>query len=255
MELTKTLENASHTEDNEEDEEETMKYKLGMKRGLFLFRYLRGVDDGWKRLIYPILEDDNTSALVKASLNEYDEKPPCYPPQDDIFNAFKLCKSDNLKVVILGQDPYHRKGQAMGLSFSVKEGTKIPPSLIKIFAEIKREGLGTREDGDLSDLAKQGILFLNAFLTVREGSPLSHKDYWNDFTSKLLVSVHETYPDAIFMLWGSFAVKMCKEIKADYKLVAPHPSPLSSGEFLGCSHFTKCNKILTTLGKEPIRWV
>lgn len=183
-----------------------------------------------------------------------------YPPGSLIFNAFELTPFDKVKVVILGQDPYHGKGQAHGLSFSVMKGVKPPPSLQNIFREIASD-LGIQFSGtygDLSHWARQGVLLLNASLTVREGEPLSHsKIGWEQFTDAVIKTVSAKKENVVFMLWGRFAQEKQALIDATKHLIlkAAHPSPFSAyNGFMGCKHFSKANDYLVKNGKEPIDW-
>ncbi len=183
-----------------------------------------------------------------------------YPPGSLIFNAFELTPFDKVKVVILGQDPYHGKGQAHGLSFSVMKGVKPPPSLQNIFREIASD-LGIQFSGtygDLSHWARQGVLLLNASLTVREGEPLSHsKIGWEQFTDAVIKTVSAQKENVVFMLWGRFAQEKQALIDATKHLIlkAAHPSPFSAyNGFMGCKHFSKANDYLVKNGKEPIDW-
>lgn len=183
-----------------------------------------------------------------------------YPPGSLIFNAFELTPFDKVKVVILGQDPYHGKGQAHGLSFSVMKGVKPPPSLQNIFREIASD-LGIQFSGtygDLSHWARQGVLLLNASLTVREGEPMSHsKIGWEQFTDAVIKTVSAQKENVVFMLWGRFAQEKQALIDATKHLIlkAAHPSPFSAyNGFMGCKHFSKANDYLVKNGKEPIDW-
>ncbi len=182
-----------------------------------------------------------------------------YPSKDKIFNAFKLCKYENLKVVILGQDPYHSFGQAQGLAFSTPSNIKNPPSMLNILKEIKDDiGSVVCEDGDLTSWATQGVLLINSVLTVEDGSPASHKNIgWEIFTNSIITHISENFSDIVFLLWGTPAIK--KSVLIDktkhYILTAPHPSPLSSYRgFFGCKHFSKTNLFLTNRGKQKIIW-
>lgn len=183
-----------------------------------------------------------------------------YPPGSLIFNAFELTPFDKVKIVILGQDPYHGKGQAHGLSFSVMKGVKPPPSLQNIFREIASD-LGIQFSGtygDLSHWARQGVLLLNASLTVREGEPMSHsKIGWEQFTDAVIKTVSAQKENVVFMLWGRFAQEKQALIDATKHLIlkAAHPSPFSAyNGFMGCKHFSKANDYLVKNGKEPIDW-
>ena len=181
-----------------------------------------------------------------------------YPPGGSIFKAFELCPLDRVKVVILGQDPYHNPGQAMGLSFSVPEGIAAPPSLKNIFKEIESD-LGIKMSGstDLSPWARQGVLLLNAVLTVRAGAAASHSGLgWQEFTDAVIRTISETRSGVVFLLWGNYAKTKAPliDISRHHILTAAHPSPLARGAFFGCRHFSRTNGILEHEGKGPIDW-
>jgi uracil-DNA glycosylase len=182
-----------------------------------------------------------------------------FPPKEDIFNAFWLCPIDEVKVVILGQDPYHGFGQAHGLSFSVKSDVPFPPSLVAIFKEIKSDlGIEIPVDGDLSRWARQGVFLLNSTLTVRANQPGSHqKKGWERFSDRVIQLINESGKAVVFVLWGAFAQKKASLIDHSRHLVlqAPHPSPLSSYRgFFGCKHFSQANEFLKNNGQFPINW-
>ncbi|MDY0051443.1 MAG: uracil-DNA glycosylase [Aliarcobacter sp.] len=182
-----------------------------------------------------------------------------FPPKDKIFYAFSLTALDNLKVVILGQDPYHGKNQAQGLAFSTPSDIKNPPSMVNILKEIKDDiGNSTCLDGDLTSWAKDGVLLINAILTVEESKPKSHhKLGWEIFTDNLIKFISANCKDIVFILWGSSAIKKEKiiDISKHHILSGVHPSPLSSYRgFFGCKHFSKTNEILKSLGKKEISW-
>lgn len=183
-----------------------------------------------------------------------------FPPSNQVFTAFELTPINEIKVVILGQDPYHGLGQANGLSFSVSKGQKIPPSLRNIYKELalEYEDFETPKHGDLSSWAEQGVLLLNAVLTVEEGNANSHKDYgWHTFTDNAIKYISENTKDVVFILWGAFAQK--KEVLIDLTrhsvLKSVHPSPLSARRgFFGCNHFKMANQILESKGKTKVNW-
>jgi len=181
------------------------------------------------------------------------------PPPGKIFAAFNHFNTKDLSVVFLGQDCYHGKGQANGLCFSVPTGTKIPPSLKNIIKEMSSDIGLERNETDFTDLAKQGILFLNSALTVREKSAASHMDIWLDFTDTILKDIAENNEKVIFVLWGNYAKSKKKFIdsKIHYILEAKHPSPLSAnrGGFFGCKHFSKINEKLNFWEKKSIKWI
>lgn len=183
----------------------------------------------------------------------------CYPPGKLIFNAFNQCPFDKVKVVLIGQDPYHEPGQAQGLCFSVGDGVKFPPSLKNIFAEIQSDlGIDVPQSGDLTRWAKQGVLLLNATLTVREHAAGSHQNMgWETFTDEVIRKVSEGRENVVFMLWGSYAQSKAKLIDASRHCVlkSAHPSPLSAYRgFFGNHHFSICNQYLQQHGMEPIQW-
>lgn len=182
-----------------------------------------------------------------------------YPEAKNVFNALNLVKYDDVKVVIIGQDPYHQPHQAHGLCFSVLEGTKLPPSLQNIFKEIEHEtGKKPNTNGNLTSWAKQGVLLLNSVLTVRESCPNSHKNKgWELITSKIIKLLNERKDPVVFLLWGANAIQLGKDIDRSrhYVLTCAHPSPLSAyNGFFGCGHFNKTNEILRKLGKAEIDW-
>ncbi|MCT7501010.1 uracil-DNA glycosylase [Aliarcobacter cryaerophilus] len=197
---------------------------------------------------------------LKEEINKRYETTTVFPEKQNIFKAFFLTKLDNLKVVILGQDPYHGFGQAQGLAFSTPANIKNPPSMQNILKEIQSD-LGKKsicEDGDLTPWAKQGVLLLNTILTVEEAKPKSHHNLgWEVFTDNIIKYISDNCKDTIFILWGSPAISKTKLIdrKKHHILTAPHPSPLSSYRgFFGCKHFSQTNNILKSLNKEAIIW-
>ncbi len=198
--------------------------------------------------------------LLDIELNKQYETTTVFPPKDKIFTAFDLTPIDNLKVVILGQDPYHKAGQAQGLAFSTPKNIKNPPSMQNILKEINNEykDCSKCNDGDLTPWAKQGVLLINAILTVQEANPKSHhKLGWQIFTDNIIKYISLHCEDIVFLLWGAPAIKKQKIIDANkhHILTAVHPSPLSAYRgFFGCNHFIKTNEILKKLGKEPIIW-
>ncbi|MGJ0323527.1 uracil-DNA glycosylase [Aliarcobacter cryaerophilus] len=197
---------------------------------------------------------------LKEEIDKRYETTTVFPEKQNIFKAFFLTKLDNLKVVILGQDPYHGFGQAQGLAFSTPANIKNPPSMQNILKEIQSD-LGKKsicEDGDLTPWAKQGVLLLNTILTVEESKPKSHHNLgWEVFTDNIIKYISDNCKDTIFILWGSPAISKTKLIdrKKHHILTAPHPSPLSSYRgFFGCKHFSQTNNILKSLNKETIIW-
>jgi uracil-DNA glycosylase len=196
--------------------------------------------------------------LVSFVKDEY-QTHVVYPPGKEIFNAFNHCPMRAVKVVILGQDPYHGPGQAHGLSFSVKQGIRFPPSLLNIFKEIKSDiGLDMPPNGDLTRWANQGVFLLNATLTVRAYQAGSHQNQgWETFTDEVIKAISFQRENVVFMLWGAYAQKKAELIDTEKHLIlkAPHPSPLSAHRgFLGCRHFSKANEYLIEKQLKPIEW-
>ncbi|MBM9589822.1 uracil-DNA glycosylase [Leptospira sp. 201903075] len=216
------------------------------------------IESGWKEVLTAEFEKPYFSALRDWIREEYKSKV-VYPPAKLIFNAFDSCPFDKVKVVILGQDPYHGPGQAHGLCFSVNEGVPFPPSLQNIFKEITDDlGKPVPKSGDLTRLANQGVLLLNATLTVQKDKAGSHQNKgWEEFTDAAIKILAEKKSNIVFLLWGAFAGK--KEIlippNKHFVLKSAHPSPLSAYRgFLGNKHFSKTNEYLISQGKEPIDW-
>ena len=218
------------------------------------------MSSSWKDFFEKEKEKAYFRKLEEFLDNEYKNKV-IYPPRDLVFNAFSLCPLDKIKVVIIGQDPYHEPEQAMGLSFSVPSTCKVPPSLKNIYKEIEDDcnEIFFNKDGDLTYLANQGVLLLNSILTVEQGKPLSHniKEY-DELYHNILKELDELDYPLVFMLWGGNAKKQSVYLKNPKHLVlcANHPSPLSAnrGGFFGCKHFSKANQFLTQNGIEPIIW-
>ena len=197
---------------------------------------------------------------LMRSIDEAYSKTTVFPAKDKIFNAFNLTPLENLKIVILGQDPYHGIGQAQGLAFSTPMSIKNPPSMRNILKEIE-DDIGRKslcENGDLNPWTKEGILLINAILTVEEAKPKSHhKLGWETFTDNLIKFISANSKDVIFILWGSSAIKKEKIIDTSkhHILKGVHPSPLSAYRgFFGCKHFSKANRILESIGKTKINW-
>ena len=217
------------------------------------------INDSWKNILQPEFEKPYFENLTSFVKSEY-SKHTCYPKGTDVFAAFDFCDLNNLKVVILGQDPYHGVGQANGLCFSVHDGITHPPSLINIFKEIETDvDIPYPKSGDLSRWAKQGVLLLNATLTVRAGEGGSHqKQGWEQFTDAVIQKISEEKNDVVFLLWGGFAKKKVKLIddKKHHILTSGHPSPLSAnrGYWFGNKHFSKTNNFLKDVGLAAIQW-
>ncbi|MDE6022864.1 MAG: uracil-DNA glycosylase [Muribaculaceae bacterium] len=218
------------------------------------------IEDGWKKELGKEFEKPYFEQLAGIVRMEYgNPQIRVYPPASKIFSAFDNSPFSNTKVVIIGQDPYHGPGQANGLAFSVSPGIMIPPSLRNIFKEINSDiGTPIPADGDLTRWARQGVLLLNATLTVREHQPRSHANIgWGEFTDAAVKAVNEHGENVVFMLWGSDAIRKGSMIDTNRHLVlkAPHPSPLSASRgFFGCRHFSQANAYLSAHGKKPIVW-
>ncbi len=214
----------------------------------------------WQEVLGPVKRADFFQQLMARIDAERAAGKAIYPPASEVFNAFTLTPLDNVKVVILGQDPYHGPGQAHGLCFSVQSGVKTPPSLVNIYKELAQdiEGFHVPEHGNLTAWAEQGVLLLNTVLTVEQGKAHSHAKWgWETFTDAVIKSVNDTQHGVVFLLWGSHAQKKGQNIDTQkhYVLSAPHPSPLSAHRgFLGCRHFSQTNTLLSQQGKTPVNW-
>lgn len=216
------------------------------------------IESSWNEALSNTFQQKSFKDLVAFVKDEY-ASTKVYPPGKEIFNAFDHCPLDSVKVVILGQDPYHGPGQAHGLSFSVKPGVQFPPSLLNIFKEIETDlGKPMPQNGDLTRWADQGVFLLNATLTVRAHQAGSHqRKGWEEFTDEVIRTVSDTQENVVFLLWGAYAQKKSALIDGSKHLIlkAPHPSPLSSYRgFFGCKHFSKANTYLVSNGKKPIDW-
>ena len=196
--------------------------------------------------------------FLQKEIEIYKDSLEIFPPKENIFECMNICEFNNLKVILLGQDPYHQKRQAMGLSFSVPENIKIPPSLVNIYKELKTDCNLQLLHGDLTKWAKQGVLLLNTSLTVRESCPNSHQKYWRPFTDNLIKYISDNKEGLVFLLWGGHAKNKKKliDFNKHYVLEANHPSPLSAnrGGWFGCKHFSKTNELLKKNGKKEICW-
>jgi uracil-DNA glycosylase len=216
------------------------------------------IEPSWKIRLGKEFTSQYFSDLTTFVRDEY-KKYRIYPPGKEIFRAFEYCPFDKVKVVIIGQDPYHGPGQANGLCFSVRNGVPFPPSLVNIFTEIKNDlGISMPSNGDLEHWAKQGVLLLNATLTVRANAPGSHqKKGWELFTDSVIRILSAEKQHLVFMLWGSYAQKKGEMIDPTKHLIlrSVHPSPLSASRgFFGCCHFSKTNAYLRSKGMEEIKW-
>lgn len=216
------------------------------------------IEESWKRALAPEFEKPYFQSLARQLHAEKREGRTIYPPGPLIFEAFGLTPFKQVKVVLIGQDPYHGPGQAEGLSFSVPHGVAVPPSLVNIYKEIESDlGVTLHKDGSLRGWAEQGVFLLNAVLTVRAGQPASHSRIgWTQFTDAVIRTLSEQREFLVFLLWGNFA-RSKKELIDTTRhkvLEAPHPSPLARGAFFGCRHFSKTNELLLSRGETPIDW-
>lgn len=230
--------------------------------GLNLHSYFE-LGDSWNAALADYLQLPAVAHLAAFVEAERASGIPIYPEREFVFHAFKKTPFDKVKVVILGQDPYHGPGQAHGLCFSVPKGVNLPPSLKNIYKELVADlGLPMPSHGCLDAWAEQGVLLLNTTLTVRQGEPLSHYGKgWEAFTDAVVAKLKERQDPVVFVLWGSSAQDKCRQLTVyenpsrHHILIAPHPSPLSAHRgFLGCGHFSKINAILAGQGKSPIDW-
>lgn len=212
----------------------------------------------WYELLKDEFEKPYYKELQNFLIDEYSHYT-IYPESQNVFNALNLVPYDKVRVVIIGQDPYHEPNQAHGLCFSVQEGVELPPSLQNIYKEIHNDlGLPIPTKGDLTSWAKQGVLLLNSVLTVRKGAANSHKGKgWEQFTSAVIEKLNEREKPIVFLLWGNNAKQVALNVDntRHFILTAPHPSPLSAyAGFFGCKHFSKCNEFLKSIGEPPIDW-
>ena len=222
------------------------------------------LEPSWQKKLHDELQEPYALELAAFVEKEYAMAAvSIYPPKELIFNAFFQTPFDQVKVVIMGQDPYHGAGQAHGLSFSVPKGIKPPPSLQNIFKELESDlQIPKPSHGCLISWARQGVLLLNATLTVRQGEPMSHHGHgWEHFTDAAVRKLEERSDPVIFVLWGKSAQDKCRFLRQEgipsrhYVLTAAHPSPYSANNgFFGCHHFSKINELLIKQGKEPIDW-
>ncbi len=217
------------------------------------------IEQSWKEVLHNEFSKPYFQQITAHLKTEKATSATIYPPGPLIFNAFDKTPFDKVKVVLLGQDPYHGKGQAMGLSFSVQDGIKPPPSLENIFTELHDDiGMPIPHTGNLTKWAEQGVFLLNAILTVRAKEPASHQKIgWQQFTDKVIQILSDEKKGIVFLLWGKFAHE--KQVLIDatkhHILKAAHPSPFSADKgFFGCRHFSKTNQLLAKEGKDPIDW-
>ncbi len=219
---------------------------------------MSAITNDWLEPLTPEFKKPYYKDLYETVKKEYHEHP-VYPPADDIFNAFDFTPLSEVKVVIIGQDPYHEPGQAHGLCFSVKPGVKTPPSLVNIYKELNDDlGCYIPNNGYLEKWARQGVLMLNNVLTVRAHQAASHAGIgWEKFTDAVIDILNQQDRPIVFLLWGSPAAKKCAKLNNPNHLIlkAPHPSPLSAYRgFFGCKHFSKTNEFLKSKGLSPIDW-
>jgi uracil-DNA glycosylase len=211
----------------------------------------------WRELVEPFLDPDATRRLGEFVAAEYAAQV-VYPVRPDLFSAFRLCSPDDVRVLILGQDPYHGPGQAHGLSFSVRDGVRVPPSLRNVFKELRDDlGVPMPAGGDLTPWARQGVLLLNAVLTVRAGKAGSHAGKgWEDFTDAVIRALDAKDERVVFVLWGAYARKKRPLITSSQHVVleAGHPSPMNPRGFLGTRPFSAVNKALADAGRPQIDW-
>jgi uracil-DNA glycosylase len=217
------------------------------------------IEAGWKETLKPEFSKPYFGQIVQHLKTEKSQNKTIFPPGQQIFNAFDTTPIDKVKVVILGQDPYHGFGQAHGLCFSVPDGIAQPPSLINIFKELHEDvGIPAPRHGNLTKWAQQGVFLLNASLTVRNGEPMSHsKIGWAEFTDVVIKKISDTKEHVVFLLWGKFAQEKRILIDESKHLIlrAAHPSPLSANAgFFGCRHFSKANESLVKHGIDPVDW-
>lgn len=217
------------------------------------------IEASWKQALQDEFQKAYFANIADRLKIEKEQQKLIYPPGSQIFNAFNLTPLDKVKVVIIGQDPYHGPRQAHGLSFSVQKGVAIPPSLMNIYKELGDDiGMAMPKHGDLTTWAEQGVFLLNASLTVRAGEPMSHaKIGWAEFTNAVIKTISEQKQHVVFLLWGKFAQEKRTLIDDNKHLIlrSVHPSPLSAyGGFFGCKHFSKANEYLVSKGLDPINW-
>jgi uracil-DNA glycosylase len=216
------------------------------------------IEEGWKSALSSAFEQPYFQAIKTYLVAAKEAGKIIYPPGPMIFNAFNQTPFDQLKVVILGQDPYHNPGEAMGLSFSVPQGVRVPPSLQNIYKEINTSlGYPVPKHGDLTKWAAQGVLLLNAILTVEKNMPASHsKIGWASFTDDVIRTISEQKTGIVFLLWGKFAQtkKALIDTEKHFVFESAHPSPLAGNAFQGCGHFVKTNEVLERQGKLKIDW-
>jgi len=217
------------------------------------------LEDSWKEVLKAEFDKAYFDQIVEFLKQAKQENSTIYPPGSLIFNAFNLTPFSKVKVVIIGQDPYHNPNEAMGLCFSVPRGIRVPPSLKNVYKEINRDlDLAIPDHGDLSKWAEQGVFLLNAMLTVEHKKAGSHKNIgWQSFTDAVIKSISDNKENVIFLLWGRFAQSKKQFIDETKHTVleAAHPSPLARNAFANCAHFSRTNEILNKNGLKPINWL
>jgi len=216
------------------------------------------IDETWREVLQDEFDKPYFELLTSFVRREY-ASHTCFPPGPMIFNAFNSCPFDRVRVVIIGQDPYHEPGQAHGLCFSVNDGVEVPPSLQNIYKELNRDlGLPIPQSGNLQHWADQGVLLLNATLTVEAHRAGSHQNKgWEELTDAVILALNQRRQGIVYMLWGSYAQRKGQWIdrRKNLVLTAPHPSPLSAFRgFIGCGHFSAANQYLVQHGQPPIQW-
>ncbi len=216
------------------------------------------IEPSWQQALATEFKEPYFKRLTEQVRFAY-QTETVYPPPKHVFEAFNLTPLPQLRVVILGQDPYHGPQQAHGLAFSVRDGVAIPPSLLNIYKELESDlGIPRPPSGDLTHWAKQGVFLLNSTLTVRGGAAGAHQEFgWETFTDKVIETISQERHHVVFLLWGAFAIAKRRFIDESKHLIltAPHPSPLSAHRgFFGCKHFSKANEYLVTHGQLPIQW-
>ena len=216
------------------------------------------IEESWREVLQPEFDKPYFELLASFVRHEYQTKQ-CFPPARLIFNAFDSCPFDKVRVVIIGQDPYHDVGQARGLCFSVNDGVEIPPSLLNIYKELNRDlGIPIPASGNLTHWVQQGVLLLNATLTVEAHKPGSHQNKgWEELTDAAIQALNTRREHIVYLLWGAYAQRKGQFIdrRKNLVLTAPHPSPLSAHRgFIGCGHFSATNNYLIKHGEQPIAW-
>ncbi len=216
------------------------------------------IEESWKKMLSEEFEKDYFKQLVARLKSDKSKGKIIYPKGNHIFKAFELTPFNKVKVVIIGQDPYHNPGEAMGLCFSVPQGIRVPPSLKNIYKEMHQDiGFHIPNHGDLSSWAQNGVLLLNSILTVQHRSPGSHRKYgWQKFTDAVIQTLSKHKKGLVFLLWGNYAKskKALIDTESHYILDSPHPSPLARGGFFNNRHFSQTNRILEEQNKMPIDW-